>query len=196
MSALPSYNRIAGIFPIAGVTLLVGGVGCGKTYSTMKALIQANEKPYWFNMDHVNLSPDFSDTDFNMCVDNVDITDFIQSQNPQVPVDMKVLVIDTYTQLNILIEDPVAIATGLDRIARKGVAVIVLAHPEAYQNKTTVVFKENRFLMGNCHEYCELVHLPPKAGTKLKPSTKDNYQLTLVKGRMYQGINPIDNWMR
>jgi archaellum biogenesis ATPase FlaH len=188
---VPSYQRIAGLFPQHEITLLYGSYGTGKSYSTIKALNEAKIKPLYINLDHTagleGLS--FENLSEGLLEHYKDITS-ITSED--------VVIIDTYTQfVNTFApsHSPRDIYNLIKDIQQSfnQCTLIVIGHSEDLATRNDL-FKDNPMLIRNAAEALLLEKILYRA-TKTR-SDYIEYKLRVLKGRGYKGPRIIQNWMR
>jgi hypothetical protein len=193
MSMMPEHKRIADIFPENGISIVLGEIGIGKTYSTLLALKLARIVPYWFNLDKCNMQPDFTDQDVKNCTDVNQLMNLVLNSNVMPPRDMEVLMIDSLTRLKPIMDSQSDFVAGLERLTQYGITIILTAHPEKLATAKVPVLKGWDYIMDTCDE---LMYLDRYTTMKDKKAYGRNPYLRLVKARMYKGNNPIHNWMR
>lgn len=204
---IPSpVERIGQLIPKGKLTLVLGLGGTGKSTSILKALIQDNIKPIWFNFDESETPLDISMID---CFSGKYCLNFIFGKYDDVK--NKTIVIDTYERLWEKFINLNKQKAKSDRMTSEELkiylvnylehnckinnnTIIVIAHSKEYVGKDGI-FTDNETLVRRAYE---VIAIEVKVSTSKKEIQNGNAetQYTYVKkGRGYTGKRVIINWM-
>ena len=190
-------ERLGRVFPKGEMTLVFGLPGSGKTVSTLRELNKDGIKPIFFNLDHSVVDEDIETEMFDEKVLQYLFTEDIED------IRGSVVVIDTYTRLEPILQDlyynqtgkkpsDLAIFKMLDYIRTKyDLTLIIIGHSVDYVGKDGI-FKDNEIIIRNCFEY---IYVDRKESSSTKKGKDDKKVTTITttryakvgKGRGYSG---------
>lgn len=183
---------LADVFPVNSLTLLHGIQGCGKSYSTIKALNSDNITPLYIAVENTTgldeLKLDYISPEIlKVMIEKKDIEE----------IEGRVVIIDTYTRLHGALSGKLKDNEIVDMlegfIDKYSITLIVIGHTRAFVGKDGI-FDDNKFLPRNCTEELFLEKAVYKA-TKAQPA-RIEYNLHVNKGRGRGGSRIIPNWTK
>jgi hypothetical protein len=178
-TAYMPISMIADVFVKGKINLLYGESGCGKTYSTLKALNSNGITPILLDLDN-NLPPEEIDLQFEHLNGVVIVKKFMKNNDSINIVSDSVVIIDTWQMFASITDNDISF---LEALKAKGNTIIVIAHAKDIATKKDIVDMESSIAN---HMDCKL----------FLERRKSSVDLIIKKLRGYTGPMTITNWMR